>query len=154
MPIIVSYCTIILQLCKISSQLINTKRSHHHKIFTCATHTLHTSEVLKAIHPVYKSIPSLLAFDNSVAVSDKDKADIFNRYSHSVFTKSSSIPPLHELPQPLSTLRDISISEDDVYQSLTSLHTRKAMSIDGIEPSVLKHCPSFVWTTSSLIHVN
>ena len=88
----------------------------------------------------HKSIPSLIASDNSVAVSDKDKAESFNRYFHSVFTKSSfSLPPLHELPQARSTLSDISISVDDVYQSLTSLHPRKAMGIDGIGPSVLKH---------------
>ena len=35
----------------------------------------------------HKSIPSLIASDNSVAVSDKDKAASFNRYFHSVFTK-------------------------------------------------------------------
>ena len=99
----------------------------------------------------HKSIPSLIASDNSVAVSDKDKAASFNRYFHSVFTKSSfSLPPLHELPQARSTVSDISISVDDVYQSLTSLHHKRLWASMALVKTL---CPSFMWTTSSLIYV-
>ena len=61
-------------------------------------------------------------FDNTFAASDLDKASLFNKYFHSVFTRSSfQLPPIGELETPPSSLSDISISELDVFRALRSL---------------------------------
>ena len=86
-------------------------------------------------------IPSTMNLNNSCAVSNYDKACFFNRYFHSVFTKSSfQLPPVHLLPRPQSYIGDITISESDVFCALTSLDPTKAMGTDGISPRLLKVC--------------
>ena len=88
-----------------------------------------------------KSLPPTISFESLTATSDGDKANLFNAYFHSVFTKSSYIlSHVDLLPSPQSTLSDISISEDDVYSALVSLDPTKSMGIDGISPKLLKHC--------------
>jgi hypothetical protein len=58
-----------------------------------------------------------------------------------VFTQSSfCIPPLEELPVPISTLSDIGLSEMDVFDAFSSLDPSKLMGVDGIGPKILKHC--------------
>ena len=72
--------------------------------------------------------------------SDQDKTTLFNSYFHSVFTNSTfSLPSISDLPKPHSILSDISITEDDVFQVLTSLDPSKAMGCDGIGSKLL-HC--------------
>ena len=86
------------------------------------------------------NIPHSLHFNNTSVDSDQDKATLFNRYFHSVYTNSSfSLPNVCDLPQPDSVLGDVSISEDDVFDALTSLDPSKAMGCDGIGPKLLKH---------------
>ena len=100
-------------------------------------------KILKYIRYVshQKCLPPTISFESLTAASDGDKANLFNAYFHSVFTKSSYIL-LHVdmLPSPQSTLSDISISEDDIYSALVSLDPTKSMGIDGISPKLLKHC--------------
>ena len=75
------------------------------------------------------------------AVSDYDKASLFNQYFHSVFTNSDFIlPAISNLPTPSSVIDEISITESDVYKALASLDPSKAMGYDGISPRLLKHC--------------
>ena len=65
----------------------------------------------------------------------------FNTFFHSVFTKSLfQISPPEKCFKDSSTLSNIGTSELDVYESLSSLDTTKAMGINGIGPRVLKHC--------------
>ena len=86
-------------------------------------------------------MPPIVSLDSSTATNDHQKVSMFNSFFHSVFTQSSfKIPPLDDLPTPISGLSDISISEMDVFEALSSLDTSKAMGTDGIGPKVLKHC--------------
>ena len=72
---------------------------------------------------------------------DQEKATLFNTFFHSVFTHSSfNLPPSENFPVPDSTISDISISELDVFEALSSLNESKSMGIDGIGPKLLKHC--------------
>ena len=54
-----------------------------------------------------------------------------------------------DLPKPHSILSDISISEDDVFQALTSLDPSKASGCDGIGSKLLKHCALALYQTTS-----
>ena len=89
------------------------------------------------------SLPSTISFDSLSALSDTEKANLFNYFFHSVFTQSSlSMPSPDQLPLPSATetLSNISISEDDVYTTLFSLDTTKSMGVDGIGPKIFKNC--------------
>ncbi|CAI7990631.1 Proline dehydrogenase 1, mitochondrial, partial [Geodia barretti] len=78
---------------------------------------------------------------DTVAVSDLDKASLFNQYFYSVFTRSTfQLPSFSELKMPTSSLSDINFSELDVFRVLRSLDVSKAMGCDGISPKILKHC--------------
>ena len=101
------------------------------------------SRVYKYISSITKqdAIPRTVCFDSSVATSDCEKVNLFNKFFHSVFTQSSfTMPSLDKLPQPHPCLSDITITEADVYEGLASLNPMKAMGIDGIGPKLLKHC--------------
>ena len=88
----------------------------------------------------HDAIPHTVTFGSSVATSEYEKVNLFNKLFHSVFTQSSfNIPPLDQLPQPQSTLSDITITECDVHEGLISLNPVKAMGIDSIGPKILKH---------------
>ena len=83
----------------------------------------------------------MLSLDTATASTDKEKVTLFNSYFHSVFTRSSYlIPPVEDLPMCSSTLSDISLSEMDLFEALSSLNTSKACGADGISPKILKHC--------------
>ena len=87
------------------------------------------------------SIPHTVFFDDRFSTNDHDKANLFNEFFQSVF-KSSNIPPLDSssLPIPPISLDNISITEADVYITLTNLDETKATGPDGIPTRVLKHC--------------
>ena len=123
-------------------KLIAAKTSFETKLIQGAS-PKDNSKILKYIRYVshQKSLPPTISFESLTAASDGDKANLFNAYFHSVFTKSSYIlPHVDMLPSPRSTLSDISISEDDVYSALISLDPTKSMGNDGISPKLLKHC--------------
>ena len=92
--------------------------------------------------PIRKHVlPSTLHLDDVFAVSDSEKASLFNTYFHSVFTRSSfQLPPFSEFEMPSSSLSDICISELDVFRVLRSLDVTKAKGCDGISPKLLKTC--------------
>jgi len=99
--------------------------------------------VYKCINSItrHDAVPQNVSLDSQGATSDIEKANLFNTFFYSVFTQSSfNLPPLESLPIPPSTICDITISESDVYDALTSLNPTKAMGIDGIGPKVLKSC--------------
>ena len=87
------------------------------------------------------SLPSIMYLDSKNAATDFEKADLFNQYFYSVFTKSSfHIPPISELKRPQKYIGEIAITELDVFYALRALDTSKAVGCDGISPKVLKHC--------------
>ena len=80
---------------------------------------------------------------NASASQDFDKANLFNKYFYSVFSRSTySLPNFESMPQASVSLDSIYISEEDVYDVLLSLDPHKATGIDGISPAILKHCAS------------
>lgn len=83
-------------------------------------------------------LPSTMFLGDQAASSDLDKARLFNSYFHSVFTKSDFVLP--PLTAPVDTLSNISITEEEVYEVLTSLDPAKAMGLDNINPRILRAC--------------
>ena len=102
-----------------------------------------SSAVFHYIHSFTKqnTIPPVINLDESCAISDQDKASLFNQYFHSVFTSSLfHLPPMSELAKPQTSISEIQFSELDVYDALSSLDVSKAIGCDGISPKLLKHC--------------
>ena len=80
-------------------------------------------------------------FDSFSAKNDYDKAKLFNKYFHSIFTQSSfTLPPISEIPSVVSLISDIFIPESDVFSELSLLDTSKTMGIDNMGPKILKFC--------------
>lgn len=87
------------------------------------------------------AIPPTVSHDSVTATSDEDRSSLFNKYFHSVFTRSSYELPLSmDQPEGDAKLQSIQLSESDVLHALTSLDTTKATGLDGIGPKVLKSC--------------
>ena len=87
------------------------------------------------------SIPSQVEFNKSVATSDLDRASLFNKFFHSVFTTSSCcLPPTESLPPPPVAIDSITLAQLDVLEALESLDVSKSMGIDGIPSKLLKSC--------------
>ena len=74
------------------------------------------------------------------ATKDIDRADLFNDYFHSVFTKSNFTLPVHDVSNDVvhPSISNLLITDSDVYEVLASLDISKAKGLDGIGPSVLK----------------
>ena len=83
-------------------------------------------------------IPNTVHLGDISAQSDLNKANLFNSYFHSVFTKSSfCCPNPHQLPDINPKLGHLSNTEEEVFHSLDP---SKATGCDGIGPRLLKHC--------------
>ena len=106
-------------------------------------------------HKIYKYInslssknylPATMFLDSSSANSDLEKASLFNKYFHSIFTRSSFVlPPIDQLPPVAPLLRDISLTASDVHSELTKLYPSKSMGIDNIGPKILKLQMVFIY---------
>ena len=89
------------------------------------------------------TFPPTMFLDSTPATSDSEKAELFNKYFHSVFANTTYVlPPTSDLPTPATTntLSNIVISESDILEELTSLDPTKACGLDNIGPNLLKHC--------------
>ncbi len=86
-------------------------------------------------------IPSTMFMGSVSASSVIDKAMLFNKYFHSVFTVSD-FRLTDQISQTVGThsLTSIEFDQTDVYRELVSLDVSKSMGLDGIGPSVLKYC--------------
>ena len=62
-----------------------------------------------------RSIPSTAHFNSLVASSD---SDLFNYYFHSVFTNTSSLPSINDLPDLSYIINSIKFIEMEVYDDL------------------------------------
>ena len=83
--------------------------------------------------------------NSTPALSDSEKVSLFNHYFHSVFTSSPFVlPPMSSLSTPNSTLNNIDITEEGVYEALCSLDISKASGSDGIGKKILKICSTAI----------
>ena len=81
----------------------------------------------------HDTLPPTMYLNSTPALSDSEKASLFNHYFHSVFTSSPFVlTPLTSLPTPNSTLNNIDITIEDVYEALCSLDLSKASGPEGI----------------------
>ena len=89
----------------------------------------------KAIHhhlnQIKKSsgIPQQVYLNDRSAITPLVQANLFNEYFHSVYGTSSTSSFLPNSPPTTECLSDITISEEDVFQILSSLDPSKAMGI-------------------------
>ena len=82
-------------------------------------------------------------FHNDIPTScPSSKAEVFNNYFNSVFTRSNyTLPGMEDLPSPPSNqISSISTNQTEVCTILLNLNANKAMGNDGISPHTLKHC--------------
>lgn len=101
------------------------------------------SEIFKYIKSLSSthSLPPSLKLDSACADTDSGKAKLFNQFFHSVFTVSHfNLPDTEKLPAPNQSLSDITISQGDVFEELTSLNPNKAMGVDQLSPKILNFC--------------
>ena len=105
------------------------------------------SKIYNHIKNITKSstIPPTLFHNSCFVNSNLSKADAFNRYFHSVFTKDSRCHSPLNFPSLTNSLSEIFISDVDVYNALVSLDTTKAIGPDEIPPIVLSTCASALY---------
>lgn len=76
-----------------------------------------------------------------MATNDYEKATLFNNYFRSVFNSSTfTLPPEDLMPIGSPDCLELSITEEDVFDALSSLDPSKAMGMDNIGPKVLCTC--------------
>ena len=88
-----------------------------------------------------KSYPPDMIMDNSPASTPLEKAELFNEFFSSVFTRPTDTPTLpfittHENP----ALANLHITEASVEKVLKELDSNKAVGPDGIPTIILKEC--------------
>ena len=103
----------------------------------------HNARIYDYIRSLSKksTIPSTVSLDNCSATLDSGKAELFNTFFHSVFTRSSfSLPNMSSLPLPSSCICSLTFSDTEVFEAISSLDPTKSSGCDGIGPKLLKHC--------------
>ena len=88
------------------------------------------------------ALPLQLHLEDNVANTDNEKAELFNQYFFSVFTKSNfQVPNLDGFNPSANSLETIHLTEPDVFRAIANLNPHnKATGIDLIAPGVLKSC--------------
>ena len=76
----------------------------------------------------------------SLTSTNSEKANLFNKYFHSVFHDPSDVPNVDELPDIPGSLQTIVITTSDVYEALISLYIDKTSGKDEISLRVLPSC--------------
>jgi len=71
-------------------------------------------------------MPSTVCFKSSTAYIDFDKANLFNKFFHSVFHNPSVVPNVDELPDIPGSPQVIGITASVVYEVLVSLDIDKS----------------------------
>ena len=87
------------------------------------------------------SIPDTVKWNMENAENCNDKANLYNRYFHSVFNKTADNADNFDRNEQISQqiLSDIHINDDDVLKILLELDVNKAMGPDKISPILLKY---------------
>lgn len=89
----------------------------------------------------HATLPNPMSLNSEVVSTPQEKAEVFNKYFHSVLSKSSSdLPVLDSYCSHPDTLNSINIEVSEVYNAMASLDPTKAMGIDNISPKILKYC--------------
>ena len=82
------------------------------------------------------ALPSTLYLDDLSAVSDTDKASLFNQFFYSVFTRSNfQLPPLHELTTHPSPISEASLLNWTCFVSSDLLMSLKPWDVMVLVPS-------------------
>ena len=103
------------------------------------------------------NLPDLLTPNNTLATTDKDKANTLNNFFLSQSSTDSPSDPIYKLcPPPLPTsarLCEIQVSPAEVYSALSSLKEKKAAGIDGLPNSLLKvAAPAICFSLAALFN--
>ena len=103
------------------------------------------------------AIPDLLTPNNTLATTEKDKANTLNNFFLSQSSTDSPSDPIYKLcPPPLPTsarLCEIQVSPAEVYSALSSLKEKKAAGIDGLPNSLLKvAAPAICFSLAALFN--
>ena len=99
----------------------------------------------------------MLTPNNTLATTDKDKANTLNNFFLSQSSTDSPSDPIYKLcPPPLPTsarLCEIQVSPAEVYSALSSLKEKKAAGIDGLPNSLLKvAAPAICFSLAALFN--
>ena len=89
------------------------------------------------------TLPFSMHLNDEVATLDDHKARLFNEYFHSVYSSPSTIRTPEQLSKShvdSACISSIVISEEDIFNALSSLDPSKAKGIDNIGPLLLKQC--------------
>ena len=86
------------------------------------------------------AIPALMFLDCKSASTDQEKTALFNEYFYSTFTHSEIRSAADLVTSSPNSLSAISISEEEVFDTLFALDTTKSTGPDGIGPGILKNC--------------
>ena len=103
------------------------------------------------------NLPDLLTPNNTLATTDKDKANTLNNFFLSQSSTDSPSDRIYKLcPPPLPTsarLCEIQVSPAEVYSALSSLKEKKAAGIDGLPNSLLKvAAPAICFSLAALFN--
>ena len=114
---------------KLQKEMVSARECHEENLIKSAS-SGNTSLIFKHIRSITgrNVIPTMVTYGNLTAASDYGKATLFNKFFYSVFVHSSFLlPSTDNLPTPVVSLGDISITEPDVYTALASLYPSKAL---------------------------
>ena len=82
--------------------------------------------------------PPVLFLESESAATSYNKAALFNKFCHSVFSNKSPLPPVQGLNLPNKLLCSIAFTEMETYDALSSIDPLKASGVDNIPPKVWK----------------
>ena len=124
-------------------QLMSTAKAHYESNLIASYFSQPNKLIQHLKGPTNKSIPLVITDESSAYSTPIDKAQAFNNYFHSVFTKSDYVlPHTDNLPQPTQQLHTIQISPNDVSEALNNLDPTKAPGHDNISAVILKSLSS------------
>ena len=87
-----------------------------------------------------RGVVSIWSMYESSASDDVARANLFNDFFQSVFTRSLFNIPATDNSGRSETLSSVDIIDTEVYEALVSLDHTKAMGLDGYCPALLKSC--------------
>ena len=98
--------------------------------------------------------PTAMYYNGHCSSDSFEKAQMFNKYFYSVFTRTSSpYRTIFENSKPDKLLRTINIHYTEVFEALVSLDSSKAMGIDRISPKILKNCATSLCEPITFLYI-
>ena len=124
-------------------QLITSSRQAYESSLVEQYSSSNSNRIYKVISSLKnnRSIPAAMSLDSDSCDDDLGIANGFNKYFHSVFTKSfMDQPQTADNPSDIPAMSSIDIQPEEVFECLSSLDASKAAGIDAMSPEVLKQC--------------